>query len=417
MLKRSSFFIILIFVFAFVGCSSTNEANNKGKNKKEVSDNVKEEVIVDQTEKLGFEEWSNQELVWPNWSEPKAVELNDEIKYARYSTRSGLDIASIEDTLKTLRFLIENTKASEDYPMYYYWMYSLGEGMIKVGEYQIGYHYLEILNELPNETIVMQYVRGEETIIYTKEDFKMEDSIIAVEMKLLALVGYNEKAKDIFKKFTYSDSMDTATVAYALGVMGETDLAYETYKKAIDPNNYQDSDHLRSSSSNISAASFAYLNGDYDKVFEMTDFILSEGVDSRNPLYFGEFDENRSTFPVRHWTSSYGQVEDYRELAKIGKNKNVGNFEGLKDGEFKGSTISYMQTPVEVTITVANGKVTNINVFQDTPQDDRSSSAFEIVSDRILKNQSVNVDTVSGATISSESVKIGVLKALLNSKK
>ena len=71
---------------------------------------------------------------------------------------------------------------------------------------------------------------------------------------------------------------------------------------------------------------------------------------------------------------------------------------------------------VQVRITVANGKITKLETLQ-VPQNDRKSaeinaSAEPILRASALKAQSANIDTVSGATYTSNSYKTALQSAL-----
>lgn len=119
---------------------------------------------------------------------------------------------------------------------------------------------------------------------------------------------------------------------------------------------------------------------------------------------------------MKQWKASFAQIQAYRELAEKAKSGQVADLKDLKDGEYEGSSISFMQSPVNVKVTVKDGKVSNVKANQATPQDDRSNGAFDIIADRIVEKQSTDVDTISGATLSSEAVRIGTLEALLKAK-
>ncbi|MSB16577.1 FMN-binding protein [Finegoldia magna] len=83
---------------------------------------------------------------------------------------------------------------------------------------------------------------------------------------------------------------------------------------------------------------------------------------------------------------------------------------GLKDGVYEASSNGYGGR-LTVRVTVKNGKLANIDVIShnETPSYFRRASS---VIDRILSTGSVNVDSVAGATISSNAIKQAVSKAL-----
>lgn len=82
----------------------------------------------------------------------------------------------------------------------------------------------------------------------------------------------------------------------------------------------------------------------------------------------------------------------------------------LKDGTYQGSADGYNGT-IAVSVTVSGGKVTKISVDNENDTD-RFFSSAESVLDTIVNEQSLEVDTVSGATFSSAGLINAVSDAL-----
>lgn len=82
----------------------------------------------------------------------------------------------------------------------------------------------------------------------------------------------------------------------------------------------------------------------------------------------------------------------------------------LKDGTYEGSAEGYKST-ITVSVTVASGKVTNIEVVEENDTPDFFERAKNII-DTVLNQQSMDVDTVSGATYSSRGILQAVADAL-----
>ena len=74
-------------------------------------------------------------------------------------------------------------------------------------------------------------------------------------------------------------------------------------------------------------------------------------------------------------------------------------------GTFKGTTVQTRFGPVQVQITVANGKITDVTALQLTNTDGKSiqisNRAAPLLRSKVLAAQSADVQTVSGATITS----------------
>ena len=84
--------------------------------------------------------------------------------------------------------------------------------------------------------------------------------------------------------------------------------------------------------------------------------------------------------------------------------------EDLKDGEYEGTATGY-GGPLTVRITIKDGKLTDIKVVSHTETPEYFSRASAVIG-KILRSGNVNVDSVSGATISSNAIKKAVADAL-----
>ena len=84
--------------------------------------------------------------------------------------------------------------------------------------------------------------------------------------------------------------------------------------------------------------------------------------------------------------------------------------EDLKDGEYEGTATGY-GGPLTVRITVKDGKLTDIKVVSHTETPEYFNRASAVIGN-ILRSGNVNVDSISGATISSNAIKKAVADAL-----
>jgi uncharacterized protein with FMN-binding domain/ferredoxin len=114
-----------------------------------------------------------------------------------------------------------------------------------------------------------------------------------------------------------------------------------------------------------------------------------------------------------------GGIQDTENAAESGSTASADASESvsltsltdLKDGTYTGSGTG-LRGETDVTVTVSGGKITDITI--DSYQDDQQffERAESTVVQEIIDNQSVNVDAVSGATYSSNSIKEAVANAL-----
>ncbi|MBT2566931.1 FMN-binding protein [Arthrobacter sp. ISL-85] len=84
----------------------------------------------------------------------------------------------------------------------------------------------------------------------------------------------------------------------------------------------------------------------------------------------------------------------------------IGSSGSSAAGTYKGNTVQTRFGPVQVQITVASGKITDITALQLTNTDGKSiqisNRAAPLLRSKVLAAQSANVQTVSGATITSD---------------
>ena len=99
--------------------------------------------------------------------------------------------------------------------------------------------------------------------------------------------------------------------------------------------------------------------------------------------------------------------EQAKEAQAIGSEVSTDN---LKDGEYEGTATGY-GGPLTVRITIKDGKLTDIKVVSHTETPEYFSRASAVIG-KILSSGNVNVDSVSGATISSNAIKKAVADAL-----
>lgn len=79
---------------------------------------------------------------------------------------------------------------------------------------------------------------------------------------------------------------------------------------------------------------------------------------------------------------------------------------GARDGTFTGSAISTRYGPVQVAVTLANGRITNVDVVQVPTRDrrDREINDYAVpqLTSETMDAQSTAIDAVSGATYTSQ---------------
>ena len=83
----------------------------------------------------------------------------------------------------------------------------------------------------------------------------------------------------------------------------------------------------------------------------------------------------------------------------------------LNDGTYTGSAHGY-KSVITVQVTISGGKITDIQVVSQGDDEPYFSNARAVIQ-RVISSQSMNVDTVSGATYSSTGILVAIKNALL----
>lgn len=80
-----------------------------------------------------------------------------------------------------------------------------------------------------------------------------------------------------------------------------------------------------------------------------------------------------------------------------------------KDGVFVGEAEGYIDT-VRVSVELKDGKIKDVKIIKQS--ESKPKKALKLIPKRIVKKNKVDVDTVTGATITSKAIKKAVAKAL-----
>ena len=99
-----------------------------------------------------------------------------------------------------------------------------------------------------------------------------------------------------------------------------------------------------------------------------------------------------------------------------GSTGSTGSTGSSASGTYKGTAVQTRFGPVQVQITVANGKITDVTALQLTNTDRKSiqisNRAAPLLRSKVLAAQSADVQTVSGATITSDAYLTSVQAAI-----
>lgn len=108
------------------------------------------------------------------------------------------------------------------------------------------------------------------------------------------------------------------------------------------------------------------------------------------------------------------EIEAYNQkvLARANEEKVTHLF---KDGQYEDSAMGF-GGQIVVEVIIKDGIIETVNIKEAKKEDSTYLSMAKSIIDDIIKNQSSDVDTVSGATYSSTGIKEAVRKALIKAK-
>ena len=150
----------------------------------------------------------------------------------------------------------------------------------------------------------------------------------------------------------------------------------------------------------------------YEKASVIIAQILEKGNTDVDSISGATISSEAIKNAVRDALHKAGSKKEKLKLAQKTQKHNTPNVatKGLKDGVYEASSNGYGGR-LAVRVTVKNGKLTDIDVISNNETPSYFNRASSVI-DRILSTGSVNVDSVAGATISSNAIKQAVSKAL-----
>lgn len=85
---------------------------------------------------------------------------------------------------------------------------------------------------------------------------------------------------------------------------------------------------------------------------------------------------------------------------------------GMWNDEIYIETVTGKKGSFDVTVTITNGKITDILIGDNNETPERGGVAIQTIPEEIINTQSLDVDTISGATITSNGIIDAVARCL-----
>lgn len=361
-------FILIIFVlFVFPGCKKNTN------------------LSYDQLQK---------DAVLPDWAVEQEAEVPEKIDH--YYKPGMVNADNMKRTVKKYLFFAKNYSDSNRYP---YWLFIIGKFFLELDEEHAAYTFFKKVIELPDSTPCIDEFRNYPTLAEYKHDAKL------LILKILAKNDLKTNCEEYMADINPLNSNTYFVMAQTYMLLGEKDKALEMLDKVLVDENL--GNKYRKSSYTAGAVALAYFMGENEYINKFSEWIINEGKDSEKWLKKGKYEE----FYKNLWTSSYEVIEKYRDLAVMEQKPELTE---LKDGVFTGNCRGFIDN-IKVSVENKNGKIESIKVIDC--KDDRPFSAVNTIPERVIAYDSLQVDTVTGATVSSTAILAALSEALIKAKK
>lgn len=147
---------------------------------------------------------------------------------------------------------------------------------------------------------------------------------------------------------------------------------------------------------------------------------VSGGTGVMGPVVFGRLAARNAmaTEPAEGYTVK--PAENMLDADLFVKDKTSSNefdmSKELKDGKYE-ATVDGQEGPMTVNVTIADGKISEVVVGENKETEAIASGAIKDIPAKIVETNSVEVDSVSGATLTSERIKKAVVQCLTEAAK
>lgn len=337
-----------------------------------------------------------KESPFPNPQYPQTKQISYDTSSAKGNYKRGRKgYGFCINTVSEFKSRSRDTLHKEFQPFYHY---QLGLNLLRTNHYGAAYKELSKVLALPDSTPFADNLKRLESL------GELQEISRALTLRALARGGYSRTYAEVAKG--YSPQFDDARLhyAYSLMLLGDTAATVKACEAALDTSCFR---RLQKRSSvTAGVAHILYSLNQKEKLMELTQWMVDLGPLPSDGTYMklnnrGERDE----YYVNQWESSYHIVQSFRTLCQ----SPFPSLSKTKDGVFSGTVRSFIDS-LTVEITFEKGKLTDCKVIKDN--DDRPFSTMTVVPQRILKAQSLEVDAVTEATISSTAVVAATAKAL-----
>ncbi len=364
---------------------------------------------------------NTEKIVFPDWAREVKPEKEITKYYFPKNLRNGYTLDKVKKIYGEYVYLLNKFGGySGENPNYYGRLYYLGLYGVNVGAFETSLQIANIFEKLPEDQIFYIKIKNGKKTVKTVADYKFETHVAPFKFVSLYNLGRKEEAMKLYNEVIKPNIKKTLpwhthTVARILLEEGDIEGAEAIYDEMVV---YEGKNRSYLYSAGVlEACSYYFKKGDYDKVIKMADVFLSIDKDPKEAAKILYPDRDIKRIFKDHWIMAYTSLETYKRLALEAKAGKIIDMDNLKDGVYKNSNRSLRGVPFEVTLTIKDGKIKSIEAVQNPGEneiyDDRAFAAKEIMPKRIIDANDYSVDAISSASMTSTSIRLGVMEGLI----
>lgn len=326
----------------------------------------------------------NQPATWPLWAQPRQNTLADGKPWQVFPD-SRLGTENMRRNVGRLRFVISRFDKSADRP---FLILQLARHLTDLDEDRLAWQTLDFLMKLPGDTPHNARIWLKPTLQSVKDDGRCDQA------RILARNGLAEAALKTMEQIPHSGGYKAVLEAEIHMLLGDNDKALALLPQA------HGGGHEEKGFSDVflrmRAASMAAAMGRHDLVAGIASPVLSQPMSAQK-------------WP--QWQSAWSILKNLDDNAGTGP---LPPPAGLKNGIFTGTCRGFI-TELDASVRLAGGRIVSVKITRQ--KEDRPWSALDVIPERIVRRQSLKVDAVTGATISSCAVITAVENALRKAAK
>ncbi len=358
---------------------------------------------------------------------PEWTTLTKSNKDEFYYPTTARKARTIDEAKSIYNAFLSQAYTHQDSVNFYGWLNQMAVEGLVLEAYEASYDIANMLEALPADKIVSTKVSHNKMRTHTAEDYRLDLNMKCV--KAIAFYHMDEKdtaiklSKELMQSaISLEENIETKflhSIAYNFADYGDHESATKMYEYFTDIEGKKGK--MKLASSTMEASSYFYKQKEYDKIIKITDKYLNLGENPEEAATHLYERLGATPYFVDHWHATYQGLKRYKDFALKAIQGEFIDMDNLKDGEFTGSHQSFKGSDFISTVTIKDGKINSVlskELRKDNSGfDDRPFAVADILPQKIATANSFYVDSIPSATISSNSIKLGVMEALLKASK